>query len=93
MINRSLPTKTFFQVLAIILLTALVTHARTWTSADGAKTFEGELRTYEIKCRPMKSQASSAFWFYREEKDIWTEIDVFEICGAGGKWHQIMEPT
>jgi len=29
--------------------------------------------------------ASSAFWFYREEKDIWTQIDGFEICGAGGK--------
>jgi beta-glucanase (GH16 family) len=48
---------------------------------------------YEIKCRPMKSQASSAFWFYREEKDIWTEIDVFEICGSGGKWHNSYNMT
>lgn len=41
---------------------------------------------FEIKCRPMKSKASSAFWFYRDEKDIWTEIDVFEICGVDDKW-------
>lgn len=41
---------------------------------------------FEIKCRPMKSKASSAFWFYRSEKEIWTEIDVFEICGVEDKW-------
>ena len=41
---------------------------------------------FEIKCRPMKSQASSAFWFYNSTKEIWTEIDVFEICGVGEKW-------
>lgn len=48
---------------------------------------------FEIKCRPMKSQASSAFWFYQSEKDEWTEIDVFEICGAGGKWHNSYNMT
>jgi hypothetical protein len=41
---------------------------------------------FEIKCRPMKSKASSAFWFYRDTPDEWTEIDVFEICGVGEKW-------
>ncbi len=41
---------------------------------------------FEIRCRPMKSRASSAFWFYRNTKEIWTEIDVFEICGVGEKW-------
>jgi beta-glucanase (GH16 family) len=41
---------------------------------------------FEIKARPMKSKASSAFWFYHHEKTEWTEIDVFEICGAGDKW-------
>ena len=41
---------------------------------------------FEIKCRPMKSKASSAFWFYDITKEEWTEIDVFEICGAGDKW-------
>jgi beta-glucanase (GH16 family) len=37
---------------------------------------------FEIKSKPMKSRASSAFWFYRSEPEIWTEIDVFEIGGA-----------
>ena len=37
---------------------------------------------FEVKCKPMKSRASSAFWFYRSEPEIWTEIDVFEIGGA-----------
>lgn len=41
---------------------------------------------FEIKCRPMKSKASSAFWFYHSTKEEWTEIDVFEICGAGKDW-------
>lgn len=41
---------------------------------------------FEIKCRPMKSKASSAFWFYKSEKEQWTEIDVFEICGVEDKW-------
>jgi beta-glucanase (GH16 family) len=41
---------------------------------------------FEIKCRPMKSEASSAFWFYRSTEAEWTEIDVFEIRGLGGEW-------
>lgn len=41
---------------------------------------------FEIKCRPMKSKASSAFWFYQDTPEEWTEIDVFEICGVGDKW-------
>ena len=41
---------------------------------------------FEIKCRPMKSKASSAFWFYHSTKESWTEIDVFEICGVGDQW-------
>lgn len=48
---------------------------------------------FEMKCRPMKSQASSAFWFYHSEEKEWTEIDVFEICGAGGKWHNSYNMT
>ena len=40
---------------------------------------------FEIKCRPMKSKASSAFWFYQSTPAEWTEIDVFEICGEGEK--------
>ena len=41
---------------------------------------------FEIRCKPMKSHASSAFWFYNNTRERWTEIDVFEICGAGEKW-------
>ncbi len=37
---------------------------------------------FEIRCRPMDSRASSAFWFYHNTPEIWTEIDVFEIGGA-----------
>lgn len=41
---------------------------------------------FEMRCRPMRSKASSAFWFYNSTKEEWTEIDVFEICGLGEKW-------
>ena len=41
---------------------------------------------FEIKARPMKAGASSAFWFYNNTRERWTEIDVFEICGVGEKW-------
>jgi beta-glucanase (GH16 family) len=37
---------------------------------------------FEIRCQPMDSRCSSAFWFYAIDPDIWTEIDVFEICGS-----------
>lgn len=45
---------------------------------------------FEIKCKPMNSRASSAFWFYAQDPDRkntkwWTEIDVFEICGGAPK--------
>lgn len=41
---------------------------------------------FEIKCRAMKSKASSAFWFYQSTPEEWTEIDVFEMCGAEDKF-------
>ena len=37
---------------------------------------------FETKCKPMKSHASSAFWFYQIGPNMWTEIDVFEIGGG-----------
>ena len=45
---------------------------------------------YEIKSRAMDSCASSAFWFYAQDKQEqemtwWTEIDVFEIGGGHPK--------
>jgi hypothetical protein len=39
--------KNLIQALAIFSFTSLPIHARTWTSADGAKTFEGELASYD----------------------------------------------
>lgn len=36
---------------------------------------------FEVRCKAMNSGASSAFWFYESTPEIWTEIDVFEICG------------
>lgn len=41
---------------------------------------------FEIKARAMKSKASSAFWFYNQSEDQWTEIDVFELCSVDPKW-------
>ncbi|MDP8246469.1 MAG: family 16 glycosylhydrolase [Candidatus Hinthialibacter antarcticus] len=40
---------------------------------------------FEIRCKPMDSRASSAFWFYESTPEIWTEIDVFEIGGKAPK--------
>lgn len=37
---------------------------------------------FEIKARPMRSLASSSFWFYYGDTKAWTEIDVFELFAA-----------
>jgi beta-glucanase (GH16 family) len=42
---------------------------------------------FEVRCKPMKSRGSSAFWFYDITPEIWTEIDVFEI-GGGSPGHE-----
>lgn len=42
---------------------------------------------FEIRCKPMDSHASSAFWFYESTPEIWTEIDIFEI-GGGAPEHE-----
>ncbi len=44
--DRIHPMKTIFHILYIISLTTLGIHARTWKSADGKSTFEGELIAY-----------------------------------------------
>ncbi len=36
---------------------------------------------FEVKAKAMNSAGSSSFWFYYNDKDLWTEIDVFEIGG------------
>jgi len=42
---------------------------------------------FEVKARAMRSNGSSAFWFYDSRPDWWTEIDVFEI-GGGAPEHK-----
>lgn len=36
---------------------------------------------FEIKCKPMYSSLSSAFWLYTRDAVKQEEIDIFEICG------------
>lgn len=36
---------------------------------------------FEIKCKPMNSALSSAFWLYTQDSIKQEEIDIFEICG------------
>ena len=36
---------------------------------------------FEIKCKPMNSALSSAFWLYTPDEVKQEEIDIFEICG------------
>ncbi|MCT4590432.1 MAG: family 16 glycosylhydrolase [Carboxylicivirga sp.] len=36
---------------------------------------------FEIKCKPMYSALSSAFWLYTPDSVKQEEIDIFEICG------------
>jgi len=40
---------------------------------------------FEARCQPMRSHASSGFWFNGGGKDWWTEIDVFEVGPVGPK--------
>ena len=37
---------------------------------------------FEIEAKPADAQVSSAFWFYFNTPDEWTEIDVFELGGG-----------
>ncbi len=53
-----------------------------FTTAAVKSRSRGLYGYFEIKCKPMRSRASSAFWFYDHTPEIWTEIDVFEIGGA-----------
>jgi beta-glucanase (GH16 family) len=59
----------------------------TFTSAAVKSKAAVRYGYFEIKCRPMDSHGSSAFWFYAQTPEIWTEIDVFEM-GAGAPKHQ-----
>lgn len=54
----------------------------TYTSAAFQSKTLVKYGYFEVKCRPMKSHGSSSFWFYNNEPELWTEIDVFEIGGG-----------
>jgi beta-glucanase (GH16 family) len=43
---------------------------------------------FEIMSKAMNAKVSSGFWFYNDLADLWTEIDVFEICGTGERENQ-----
>ena len=40
---------------------------------------------FEIKCKPMNSSLSSAFWLYTQDSVKQEEIDIFEICGRNDR--------
>lgn len=54
----------------------------TYTTAYVKSRWRMRYGYFEIRARPMKSRASSAFWFYAQDPDWWTEIDMFEISGG-----------
>ncbi len=54
----------------------------TYTSAAVQSKTKVKYGYFEVKCRPMKSNGSSSFWFYDSTPELWTEIDVFEIGGG-----------
>jgi beta-glucanase (GH16 family) len=40
---------------------------------------------FEMKAKIMASKGASAFWFFNNTPELWTEIDVFEMCAGGSK--------
>lgn len=67
-------------------LTGLPPQYHTFTTASVLSRARVKYGYFEIKARPMRSRASSAFWFYRGNRKAWTEIDVFEMsAGAPGR--------
>lgn len=53
----------------------------TFTTAAVQSTRKVLYGFFEIKCRPMNSALSSAFWLYTNDSVKQEEIDIFEICG------------
>lgn len=67
-------------------LSGLPPEYHTFTTASVLSTARVKYGYFEIKARPMRSSASSAFWFYYGDAEAWTEIDVFEIsAGSPGR--------
>lgn len=59
----------------------------TFTSAAVQSKVRVKYGYFEILAKPMDSKGSSAFWFYDNTPEIWTEIDVFEM-GARHPKHE-----
>lgn len=57
----------------------------TWTSAAVKSKTKVLYGYFEIRCKPIKGHVVSAFWFYDDTPEIWTEIDVFEMSQYPGK--------
>jgi beta-glucanase (GH16 family) len=60
----------------------------TYSSAAVQSRYSVKYGYFEIRSKAMRSHGSSAFWFYRGSENLWTEIDVFEICGTGERENQ-----
>lgn len=73
-------TKAFFQALSFLLLTALDTHARTWTSADGKSTFEGELIGYKAGTGEVTVDRAGKRVTFRQ--DILSDADIAFLKNA-----------
>ncbi|MGL4293936.1 MAG: family 16 glycosylhydrolase [Bacteroidales bacterium] len=53
----------------------------TFSTAAVQSRKKGHYGFYEIRCKPMYSALSSAFWLYTNNGNVSEEIDIFEICG------------
>lgn len=48
---------------------------------------------FEVRARAMRSAGSSSFWFYQDDPEWWTEIDVFEIGGGASGYERKLNMT
>ncbi|HLF35955.1 MAG TPA: family 16 glycosylhydrolase, partial [Cyclobacteriaceae bacterium] len=60
----------------------------TFTTAAVRSRYKVKYGYFEVKAKAMNSKGGSAFWFFDQTKSLWTEIDVFEICGKGERENQ-----
>lgn len=56
-----------------------------YTCASFMSRYRVRYGYFEIRAKIMSSKGSSAFWFYHDTPELWTEIDVFEMCAGGSK--------
>lgn len=73
-------TKAFFQALSLLLLTVVDSHARTWTSADGKSTFEGELIGYKAGTGEVTVDRAGKRFTFRQ--DILSDGDIAFLKNA-----------